>query len=1185
MSPEQASGDHRTIDSRTDIYSLGVVLYEMLTGELPFKGSRSRVIHQVLHEEPRTPRALNDHIPRDLETICLEAMSKQPARRYATADDMARDLEHYLAGEPIEARPVGRLERAWRWCRRNPLAASVAAAIPLLLLTAALVAGYTAFHIARARDQANLRLSKFSIANGFRAMSEGDSFAALSWFVEASRTDRVDPRRIEADRTRLDATLMHVPKLTGAWFFDGPVVQGLFAPDGSRVVLVGEGRAWTVELESGERRALPSPEGEVVRRIELSPDGNVLLTSAESGAVRAWDVKRGFEGRLVFQHARRALRCKFSPDGSRFLTASTDGSCRIWEAAGGDASCVLEHDAPLHFACFFPDGRRVLTGGQGGSVAVWDLASPVKTSWEPAHTAAVTHAAFSRDGSRVLTTSDDRTAKLWDGASGRLLGNLGHGNHVVYADFSPDGRQALTASLDGYVRIWDIASRTEAMPPLLHVTGVANAVFTSGGKRIFTACYDGSARFWDAASGRPQGNVLFHPAGIWNALLGPEGRRILTYAKDGAAKLWDLAGAERIGLEIPCGGWVGSGGALLGRDGGRLLVGRYDGAAQVWDIATRAPVFPEPVRHRKQVRSVAFSPDGKWFATGSEDGTARVWDASSGAPIGPLLDHGSEIWTVAFSPEGGRLATAGRNGDVLLWDVTAGTRAVASKGHGGPVRQVRFSPDRRFFATASEDRTARIWDARTGAPVSQPLEHTGKVVSAVFSPDGTRLATATDDDGAVRVWRVESGKPLTAPFVLSWDLRHIVFSPDGRSLLVATSDRSARIWDAATGEPLTPEMKHQSGVLHAEFSPDGSRVITAGYDKTAIVWDAASGEPLAPPLQHACSVQYAAFSGNDIVVTVPGDGPAQVWSTPASPRPIEDAALIAAMLSGRKVDAAGGLQVLRPDEFRRAWETLRPKYPSLFTATHDEILAWHQRELRECLQDHLHDAALPHLEVLARANPTDPELEILRGTALAETGRTREALDAFMKALALRPDHSRIGFWIVVAQMKLGDMDAARNSAAAMRERHAGSDDPVDANRAIWISCFHPSFDAGNLVEEARRNAARSGSALTFRHTLAAVLYRAGLFEESLRGLEECIRANENVYPRFWDWLFLSMIEARRGRADDARRWLEKARDESGDFLAHPERLPEPPTWTQRFQLELFLREAETTLGASKDTP
>jgi WD40 repeat protein/tRNA A-37 threonylcarbamoyl transferase component Bud32 len=536
MPPEQAQNKRSLIGPGSDIYSLGAILYELLTGGPPFRAeSAVETLRQVIETEPPSPRLLNPSVPCDLETICLKCLQKEPHKRYVTAQHLAEDLQRYLNSEPIVARPIGRVARAWRWCKRKPAVASLTATAAMLLVAVAIVSTVAYFREAvlrnaeaearelaeRQREEANRqrdaaqvarnaeaeardlaednaeqsrqRLVRLNVANGVRLMDEGDLLGSLPWFVEALKLDQADPQRQQMHRLRLGTVLSHCPTLVQVWRNEGfPSIpfsaDAEFSPDGRRVVSISRdntARIWNVET------------GELVHRLEhgfpvyhtsFSRDSRRLLTAGGNrkvGHALVWDMATGKPVTPPLEHDGPVLHASFDPNGGLVITASQDNTARVWEArTGRPCTPPLEHKGPVLYASFSPDGQRAVTASQDTTAQIWDARSGESLSTLE-HDFPISLASFSPDGQRVVTASNiPAAARVWDATTGKPVTQyMMHDGLLARASFSPDGRHVLTANWDATARVWD-ASTGELLKSLEHSTSVYDAQFSRDGRRV-----------------------------------------------------------------------------------------------------------------------------------------------------------------------------------------------------------------------------------------------------------------------------------------------------------------------------------------------------------------------------------------------------------------------------------------------------------------------------------------------------------------------------------------------------------------------------------------------------------------------------------------------------------------------------------------------------------------------------
>jgi WD40 repeat protein len=848
MSPEQARGVADDVGPAADVYALGVLLYEALTGGPPYRGvSGLESVHLMLSEEPLSPSRLRPGLPRDLDTICLHCLQKEPHRRYATAGELADDLERFLAGEPIKARPTPPWERTWKWSRRHPGTASLAAALAVTVAVAfVLVLGQwrraeaerdladdarheavdLAASQARARHEAQVLSANLLLERGVSLCEAGDYGPGLLWLGRALEAAPPNDARLTRSARLLLGGWGRQLRLPLATFpHDYEMESAALSRDGKYVAAAGGKVVYVWQTDTGKRCGVPIAHAALITTVSFSPDGSTLLTASRDGTARLWDPLTGRPRCEPVRHQGRVELARFGPDGSVVLSAGEDGTALLWDTATGrQRGELLRHGGAVTAGAFGPDGKLVATAGADGSVVLWDAATGLPRGQPLRHEGGVLALAFSPDGRTLATGGDDKRAYLWDVATGRLLHRPGeHSGRIRDLAFSPDGQTLASGSDDRFAILWDVSLGT-ARVRLAHHDRVTLVVFSPGGKALATGCGDYTARLWAADSGRPLGAPLPHQGDINALAFGPDGRTLLTAGDDGMVRLWSTEPPA-----IPEATLVQDAnvvGLAASPDGRSVLTTDEHGETRLWDVATgKGRVVAAGIR----AAVAAFSPDGKTFLTAGCDQTVRFWDAASGAPAGTPLEHSAKVLTAAFSPNGRHVVTGTDDGDaaVRIWDRLQGKLLHTMSGHTRRVVAAAFGDGGRLVVTGSWDKTARLWDVADGKSVGEPLLHQDLIKAVAFSPDGKAVLTGGDDYTA-RLWEVSSGKLLVPPLRNTEKIDLVAFGPDGTALLTVGNGGKARLWEASTGKPLCPPLPHRGGLWAAAFAPDGRTFLTGG---------------------------------------------------------------------------------------------------------------------------------------------------------------------------------------------------------------------------------------------------------------------------------------------------------------------------------------------------------------------
>jgi WD40 repeat protein/tRNA A-37 threonylcarbamoyl transferase component Bud32 len=747
MAPEQAEGKTKDIGPAADIYALGAVLYELLTGRPPFRGATVlETLQQVKTSEPVPPSRLVPGLPRDLETIALECLQKDSAKRYESATALAEDLRRYHAGEPIVARPVGSPERAWRWCKRNPALAGLMATVATLLVAVALGATLAAVRF-RALSQAlesNLYFSDIALAHC--ELSEDNLGRAQK------RLDHCPPGLRQWEWHYLQ----RLCRLDPVTFPDKAEISSVaFSPDGERLASAGGDRTIKVRnSRTGQVVKTLDAQANVVYSVAFHPGGNHLAAACSDRWVKVWDVTTAEQ---VFSCPGTASPgngssyvVAFSPDGRRLATGS-EGIVSIWDWRDRQRLRILPgHEKMPISVAFSLDGRRLASSSWSGDVMIWDAQTGERLHISSGHRQPVSALAFSPDGRRLVSASFDRHLIVWDATTGRQLHAFrGHDGLILGIASSPDGLRLASVGEDKMVCLWEAGSGREVLSLRGHTGSCRSVAFSPDGRRLASAGRDATIRLWDATPWRGndgQEVLTFtqHAGEVWTMAIRPDGRRIASAGLDtGVApvKVWDVhSGLESAGFTgharvVFSVAWHPDG-RRIGSAGGNAQRSRF--GFTVWDAQTGQVAFER--RPGRETFALAFSPDGRHLVTGGSSQIVQVWDARTGDTIGTLGAHDRTIRGLVFSRDGRHLASASDDGTVKLWDATRLEQAQEAR------RTLRarvslvhfnlaFSHDGRRLAAGGEKHTVRIWDVQTGAELRILEGHSGDVCTAAFSPD------------------------------------------------------------------------------------------------------------------------------------------------------------------------------------------------------------------------------------------------------------------------------------------------------------------------------------------------------------------------------------------------------------------------------------------------------------------
>jgi WD40 repeat protein/tRNA A-37 threonylcarbamoyl transferase component Bud32 len=879
MAPEQAAGKRALVGPPTDIYALGVMLYQLLTGQLPFqRDSTLELLRAVTSDEPPLPRRLQPRVPRDLEAITLHCLEKEPGRRYSTALALAEDLRRFQEGKQVVARPVGAVSRFVRACQRRPLITLL-----LALLTVSLFGGLAGvtwkwLEANEQRDLANTE-KQTALHQAYRASMAAAGAALQSHDVDdAARNLDLAPEALRGwewrhMHNRLDDSSSVVPLPAGgdtfpiAALLTPPSLRGVGEESGVR----GDQLLIAVLTSAGLRITDLDGGGETTIPIDPNHRHRVSVARTTRGLrVAAWVDGATFElldnagevlCRVVRPDSDGPVAVAVNPDGTR-LACMVAGrrQVAVFDATSGKLTALCKsHDGEILTYSFNPDGTRLASGSVDQTARVWDAATGTLLATCRGHGSSVSSVAFSPDGARLLTSSADRTARQWDARTGQNveLPYERHGALLYSAVYSPDGQWVASAGEDRTIRVWQARGRQDVAVMHGHTGHVLEVAFAPGGRRLASrssrfgphSTWENSVRVWDVDPEAPLPVLVGHTKAIYPLAYSPDGRWLASGSWDKTARLWDAATGELCATLSHPSGFVF--GLTFGPDGTWLLTGdRYSGQLRVWDVAT-ASMIKEIRIHDGNVlfHSLTVSPDGSRVAATAEDHhyTNRrltVFDIASRTSL-----FSTKGLALAYSADGRWLAVAAADEKtVQLLDARTHETIAEFSGHEGAVSSVAFSPDSCCLASCSHDRTVRLWPI-DGGECRVLRGHPDVVYAVAFHPDGTRLATAARD-GAIWLWDVARGEAVARlrgheDFV--WSL---AFSPDGMTLASGSGDGTVRLWDTT---PL--KTRYQARRNAAALRPEAERLVEQLWreknDPDQVVGELRGDRTLSEPLRHA----------------------------------------------------------------------------------------------------------------------------------------------------------------------------------------------------------------------------------------------------------------------------------------------------------------------------------------------
>ena len=810
MAPEQALGLIERVDARSDVYSLGAVLYELLAGAPPFQGgSAKEVIDKVVLGAYAPIATLEPAAPAELIAICARAMANNPDDRYQSSKELADEINRFMSGGLVRSYDYRFREHLKRFARRYRAILTTAAAATLAL--AALAVFYNVQLVA-SRDQAE--------TSRLQAVIEKDKAERDNYFALFALADR------SCGESQIDQAkdlLANCPARYRNWEW---------------------GR-----LNQLCNLAYQTFRGHTdgINSIAFTPDERVLATASSDGTVRVWDTARGDTLHTLNGQTGKQLAVAISPDGRCAAAAGAQGTVNLWNIdTGALIRNVGDHTAAINALAYSPDGRAIVSAGSDGAARIWDVETGTALRTLVGHLNDITSVACAPTGFRVATASSDDTARVWDGATGSVLCVFKeHKSDVTSITFSADGTSVASGSLDGTVKIWSPESG-EVTSTLIEGAPVNAVAFSPDGESLAVANSHNTVTVWHwRPPAEPTYVISGHSGEVKSVAFLAKGHNIATGSEDGAAKLWsrdEVPGQLRLHQPLGNGQFARF---TAGADGNHIVAADAEGYCAVWDLRSDVPTARIAVG---VVNGLELNTKSGRLLSVRADGAINVWDAASGASITTLDARGCSV--VTLNDAGSLLGVGRRDGDLSIYTIPDGAERFHLHGAGAAVCALAFSPDNRFVASGTQDNTVTIWDAQTGQDVRHRV--CASTPEAVAFSSGNDLLAIAGTESVV--WAFKGDLPpanLMSNNSKGRTLVSVAFSPDGSRIAAGSKDGNVILWDTQTARQLLTMPICHSYVESVCFGPDGSTLTATGWDKksgdTLVRWDVGNWRsPLRP---------------------------------------------------------------------------------------------------------------------------------------------------------------------------------------------------------------------------------------------------------------------------------------------------------------------------------------------------
>ncbi len=832
MAPEQAAGKKNQPTSQADVYSLGVILYELLTGDVPFNAETPvETLRQVIDLPPVPPRRIRATIPPDLETICLKCLAKLPQDRYASANALANDLRCFLQNLPIHARPISPLESFQKLCRRKPLSVGLAAALLASILLSLVVVSVLWHHAELRRIETADALEDLTNAN-LLTLAQRDRIEQMIYRNDIALAS--SERDSELLRAQASLERCAPERRNWEWYYLNHVCHP--------------------EIRTFEAN------GEATRACTFSSDGHLLAATTgywgqdTQSKVFIWNVATG-EKLLEFGQNKSAIMAvSFHPKGEFLATAEVvwrgqenRGGVCVWNPTNGSLIKQLKPTGNAFDVQFSPDGTQIAVARSDGIVQVfethtWSIVRSIR-----AHTQNCFCVRFHPDGKRIATGGRDGAVYLWDVDSGAELlavKDLGDARRVA---FSPDGKRLAIGTYSGAAKLISLETGEEESRYHTRNDSICGLAFAKDSNSLFVGLSSSSVQAWDLFTGKKLAEFAGHKPNNNAMCLSPDGLMLATVGADGQVRLWDSKPNKSLRYLHNQNAYISEAVTIPDTNLLAIASARNISRGGPNDFTLRlinqssGKVDYELEGHESWLACVAASFDGRFLVSGDEDGAVILWDWQNGCSTVLTKAHTGRINHITFCLNDSRVVAICEDNSLWIWKLDEPDQPHHLRGHDMFMHQVKHLGNSRFVATSSDDSTIKIWDIENRECVGTLACHTGPVLALACSRDGKTLLSAGRDAVFHR-----------------WNIAAILRNAELRSVT-----------------QIVPEMSWSTGgtaVLKINFSPDGSRTVSVGIDGLIRLWDPIYGQEAISLFTSPFLEMNALFSpsGEEIFITSGG---------------------------------------------------------------------------------------------------------------------------------------------------------------------------------------------------------------------------------------------------------------------------------------------------------------------------